>query len=84
MKVEGQNAEDHPVVYKLAHLKTLFEKLKHIDEKMEPQIQYILNMKDQQAVNLGLEKLDEEELADESQQDEYGSEEFISNDEAAE
>jgi hypothetical protein len=31
MKVEGKPVENHPVVYKLAHIKTLFEKLKPLD-----------------------------------------------------
>jgi hypothetical protein len=31
MKVEGKNVENHPVVFKLAHIKTLFEKLKPLD-----------------------------------------------------
>jgi len=86
LKVEDQNAEEHPVVYKLAHFKTLFEKLKHIDQKMEPQIQYVLSMADKQPTTLGLEKFDKEqqEEIEESEEDEYGSEEFVSNDEIEE
>lgn len=35
LKVEGAaNAVSHPVTYKLTHIKTLFEKLKPLDEKM--------------------------------------------------
>ena len=34
MKVEGKNVENHPVVFKLAHIKTLFEKLKPLDQKL--------------------------------------------------
>jgi hypothetical protein len=36
LKVEGAaNALSHPVTYKLTHIKTLMEKLKPMDEKME-------------------------------------------------
>jgi hypothetical protein len=35
LKVEGvAQAVSHPVTYKLTHIKTLFEKLKPLDEKM--------------------------------------------------
>ena len=42
MKVEGKDTNDHPVIYKLAHIKTLFENLKPLDIKMNAQIQYVL------------------------------------------
>jgi len=35
MKVEGMNIDNHPVIFKLAHIKSLFEKLKPLDEKMD-------------------------------------------------
>ena len=31
LKVEGKPVENHPVVYKLTHIKTLFERLKPLD-----------------------------------------------------
>lgn len=31
LKLEGRQVEGHPVIYKLAHIKTLFEKLKPLD-----------------------------------------------------
>ena len=31
LKVEGKPVDNHPVIYKLAHIKTLFEKLKPLD-----------------------------------------------------
>lgn len=31
LKLEGKQVEGHPVIYKLAHIKTLFEKLKPLD-----------------------------------------------------
>ncbi len=34
LKVEGKPVENHPVIYKLAHIKTLFEKLKPLDQKL--------------------------------------------------
>lgn len=46
MKVEGVNVENHPVIFKLAHIKALFEKLKPLDEKMDAQIQYVLDKSD--------------------------------------
>ena len=35
LKVEGQQVKDHPVIYKLAHIKTLLEKLKPLDSKLQ-------------------------------------------------
>lgn len=35
MKVEGLNVSSHPVIYKITHIKMLFEKLKPLDEKMD-------------------------------------------------
>jgi len=42
MKVEGKPTEKHPVIYKLAHIKTLMDKLKPLDEKMEKAIVAVL------------------------------------------
>ena len=38
LKVEGKPVENHPVVYKLTHIKTLFERLKPLDQKLQYQI----------------------------------------------
>ncbi len=38
MKVEGKDVTDHPVLYRLTHIKTLLEKLKPLDQKLESQI----------------------------------------------
>jgi len=38
LKVEGKPTDKHPVIYKLAHIKTLFEKLKPLDSKMSQAI----------------------------------------------
>jgi len=34
LKVEGKPVENHPVIHKLTHIKTLFEKLKPLDQKL--------------------------------------------------
>ena len=31
MKIEGKDVNQHPVIFKLAHIKALFEKLKPLD-----------------------------------------------------
>ena len=38
LKVEGKPIENHPVIYKLTHIKTLFERLKPLDQKLQYQI----------------------------------------------
>ena len=35
LKVEGKPVENHPVIHKLTHIKTLFEKLKPLDQKLQ-------------------------------------------------
>lgn len=44
MKLEGQPVEGHPVVFKLAHIKTLFEKLKPLDQKLHYQIEKMIKL----------------------------------------
>lgn len=34
MKLEGKDVNKHPVIYKLAHIKSLFEKLQPLDNKL--------------------------------------------------
>lgn len=34
MKVDGKSVKDHPVIFKLAHIKTLLEKLRPLDQKL--------------------------------------------------
>ena len=38
LKVEGREIKNHPVVYKLAHIKTLFQKLKPVDDKIKVEV----------------------------------------------
>ena len=38
MKIEGKSVENHPVIHKLTHIKTLFEKLKPLDQKLSYQV----------------------------------------------
>ena len=35
LKVEGKPVDNHPVIHKLTHIKTLFEKLKPLDQKLQ-------------------------------------------------
>jgi hypothetical protein len=63
LKVEGQsNTVSHPVTYKLTHIKTLFEKLKPLDEKMTRQIDLVLSLdEDQEEDDQSLDEEMEEE-----------------------
>ena len=38
LKVEGKSVKEHPVIERLVHIKTLFEKLKPLDQKLQYQI----------------------------------------------
>ena len=35
LKLEGKDVSEHPVIHKLAHIKTLFEKLRPLDQKLQ-------------------------------------------------
>ena len=35
LKLEGKSVTDHPVIFKLAHIKTLLEKLRPLDAKLQ-------------------------------------------------
>ena len=48
MKIEGKNVENHPVIFKLAHIKTLFEKLKPLDQKLQYQIDKMIRLSEAQ------------------------------------
>lgn len=42
LKVEGKSIEDHPVIYRLAHIKTILEKLRPLDQKLQYQVDKML------------------------------------------
>ena len=44
LKVEGKSVDNPPVIYKLAHIKTLFEKLKPLDQKLQYQIDKMMRL----------------------------------------
>ena len=44
LKVEGKPVDNHPVIHKLTHIKTLFEKLKPLDQKLQYQIDKMANL----------------------------------------
>jgi U3 small nucleolar RNA-associated protein 3 len=35
LKLDGKDVSKHPVLFKLAHIRTLFEKLKPLDNKLQ-------------------------------------------------
>ena len=35
LKVDGKSVDNHPVIHKLTHIKTLFEQLQPLDEKLQ-------------------------------------------------
>jgi hypothetical protein len=49
LKVEGREIKNHPVVYKLAHIKTLFQKLKPVDDKIKVEVERILAIDENEA-----------------------------------
>ena len=85
LKVEGKPVENHPVVEKLTHIKTLFEKLKPLDKKLQYQIDKMSSVTSEAAAiasstaqgslahkpNLA----DLEMVSDEDEEDEDGDEE---------
>jgi hypothetical protein len=42
LKLEGAQVENHPVIGKLVHIKTLFEKLRPLDSKLQYQVDKLL------------------------------------------
>lgn len=44
LKLDGKKVEGHPVIFKLAHIKTLFEKLKPLDQKLQYQIDKMIKL----------------------------------------
>ena len=44
LKLEGKPIEGHPVIFKLTHIKTLLEKLKPLDQKLQYQVDKMMKM----------------------------------------
>ncbi len=44
LKLEGQPVKDHPVIMKLIHIKTLIERLRPLDNKLQYQIDKLLRI----------------------------------------
>jgi len=90
LKVEGKPVENHPVIHKLTHIKTLFEKLRPLDQKLQYQVDKMANLTDAAAQGAlahkpNLKDLqtvsddDDDEMGDaeegEDSMDDYGDEE---------
>ena len=91
MKVEGKNVENHPVIFKLAHIKTLFEKLKPLDQKLQYQIDKMIRLSEAQETvaasksNLRFKpNLKDLKEADDSEEEEGLSDEDMSGEEGSE
>ena len=75
LKVEGREIKNHPVVYKLAHIKTLLQKLKPVDDKIKVEVERIL------AINEN--EVQSDSVSQESQNADSKSDEASSNEPAA-
>jgi hypothetical protein len=42
LKIDGKQVSDHPVIYRIAHIKSLQEKLAPLDEKLDDQVAKLL------------------------------------------
>lgn len=42
LKLEGKKVENHPVILRLAHIKSLLEKLRPLDQKLQYQVDKML------------------------------------------
>jgi len=80
MKIEGANLQDHPVIFRLAHIKTLLEKLQPLDDKLQEEIDRKLEkiaaqeeMEEEEGeaeMDEDSEGVDEEELSDDDEEEE--------------
>lgn len=69
LKVEGKPVENHPVVHKLTHIKTLFEKLKPLDQKLQYQVDKMANLNEATAKGSLAHKPNLKDLEQLSQED---------------
>lgn len=81
LKANGRDVKNHAVVFKLAHIKTLLEKLKPIDEKINIEINRVLNaeMKGNQSSEEDKDEesegpVDDEPASDDGESMDYGME----------
>ncbi len=56
LKLEGKPVKDHPVVGKLIHIKTLLERLRPLDQKLQYQIDKLIRAAALSEVNANEEK----------------------------
>jgi hypothetical protein len=43
LKLDGKDVTNHPVLFKLAHMRTLLEKLKPLDDKLQVQLDQMMD-----------------------------------------
>jgi len=76
LKIEGKPVENHPVINKLTHIKTLFEKLKPLDQKLSYQVDKMANLTEagaQGALGHKPNLKDLDMVSDEENSDEMGA-----------
>jgi len=77
LKIEGKPVDNHPVIHKLTHIKTLFEKLKPLDQKLQYQVEKMSNITDAKAAQGSLSHKpnlkDLNMASDEDEEDDGGS-----------
>ena len=66
LKAEGRDVKNHPVVFKLAHMKTLLDKLVPIDTKVDFEVDRILKATQTQDNDNISSSQSQDSMADES------------------
>ena len=75
LKVDGKSVDNHPVIHKLTHIKTLFEQLQPLDEKLQLQFnskigqreEEIKSNSDENSENDADASVDDDEMAEEGE-----------------
>ena len=71
LKLDGKDVTNHPVLFKLAHMRTLLEKLKPLDDKLQHQLDKMMDKAEEEEETLKYNSKHEElKIDDES----YGNE----------